>query len=217
MLLSAIVALAACAHAPVVLWSDATRTRPEFVETAAIDALPAPLRAEVERDLAQSLRQRDEFAASARANGLAPPQCAPGMVGDTLQPVDAVTALRHQPLIARGIITGLRNGWDVPRKSVASVALVRIDEVWKGSGVAPNGIVAVAFPFGTFDRGGNTWCAVMKGSERIAVSRQLLVFGRLVDGSTSWIAGGGWAVEDGRLFTPQASSLSLQSVHSALQ
>jgi uncharacterized membrane protein len=217
-----LLALTACAHTaapserPVVVWTDASHTQPYFVEDAAIDLLPANARDEVEQALAAAKKQKEEFDVSARANGLSAAPCAPGIIGDSLAATNPAGVVRSVPFAATGSVVAVVSGWNVPRHRVASLAFVRVDDVWKGS-VAAGEVITVELPFGTLRHRGVTWCAEMSGSDRIAAGRSILLFGQLDPKRLPLsFAGTGWPIENDQVLPPHAAPLSLTTLRNSI-
>jgi hypothetical protein len=224
MLLPAILlALTACTHAatppegPVVVWTDAAHTRPYFVEDRAIDLLALSARDEVEDALAAAKKQKDEYDATARANGLTTSPCAPGIIGDSLAAADPAGVVRSVPFAATGTVVAVISGWNIPRHSVASLTFVRVDDVWKGGGMAAGEVITVELPFGTLHHRGSILCSEMIGSERIVKGRPILIFGRLdATGSPLPFAGTGWPIENDKILPPHAAEVSLDTLRKSI-
>jgi len=208
--------LGACAHAaapierPVVVWADEAHTQPYFVEDAGIALLPPAARDEIESALAIAKKRKDEFDASARANGLNASPCAPGIIGDSLGATSPADVVRNVPFAATGRVVAVVSGWNVPSHRVASLVYVRLEEVWKSSAASAGDVIAVELPFGTLQHRGASWCTEMTGSDQIATGHAILITGRF-DPKRSPLpfAGSGWPIENDQVLPPHAAPLSL--------
>jgi hypothetical protein len=222
-LLSAFVATSACAveaplKRPVVVWTDEAHEQPYFVEDSAIDLLPPAAREEITSALATARKQEEEFANSARANGLNVPLCGPGTIGDSLTSADAVDLLRSVPVISSGRIVDVVSGWNVPRHRVSSLVFVRVEEVWKGGGVVAGDILTVEMPFGTLHHRGDTWCTEMTGSDRMIPGRPILISGRLEPKRTPLtLLGTGMPIENDHALPPHAAPIALHTLRSSIR
>ncbi|HXA15586.1 MAG TPA: hypothetical protein VN380_01235 [Thermoanaerobaculia bacterium] len=222
-LLSAFVATSACAVAaplkhPVVVWTDEAHAQPYFVEDSAIDLLPPAAREEITSALVTARKQEEEFANTARANGLNVSRCGPETVGDSLTSANAVDVLRSLPIVASGRIVDVVTGWNVPRHRVSSLVFVRVEEVWKGGGVAADDILIVELPFGTFHHRGATWCTEMTGSDRMIPGRPILISGRLEPKRTPLtLLGTAWPIENDHALPPHASPIALHTLRNSIR
>ncbi len=218
-----ILAISACARVaaqlerPVVVWTDGAHTQPYFVEDAAIDTIPQPVRDEVESALAAARKQEEDFAAKARANGLNAPLCGPGTIGDSLASANPADVLRGVPIVSTGRILAVVSGWNIPRHRVASLVFVRIDEVWKGNGVAAGDVLTLELPFGTLHHRGATWCTEMTGADRIAAGRPILISGRLDLKRSLTFLGTAWPIENDQVLPPHAAPLPIGNLRNSIR
>lgn len=218
-LLSALVATgAAPLKHPVIVWTDEAHTHPYFVEDSAIDLLPPAAREEIASALATARKQEEEFANSARANGLNVPRCGPETVGDSLTSTNAIDVLRSLPIVSIGRVVNVVSGWNIPRHRVSSLVFVHVEDVWKGDGVAAGDMLTVELPFGTLHHRGATWCTEMTGSDRIIPGRPILISGRLEPNRRPLaLLSTGWPIENDHALPSHSDPISLQTLRNSIR
>jgi hypothetical protein len=116
-----------------------------------------------------------------------------------------------------GRVVALVSGWNVARHRVASLAFVRIDDVWKGSGAVEGDVITLELPFGTFHHRGAMWCSEMTGSDRIAADRPMLVFGRFNQKPSALpFTGAGWPIDNDAALPPRGAQVPLETLRNSV-